>query len=313
MKKVSVISPCYNGATYLPHFLESLAAQTYTDVEFIFINDGSTDNSEQIFTNYKPLLEQKGWSVIYITQENAGQAAALNKGLSIFSSDYLLWPDSDDILLPEHIEKKVSFMDAHPEYALAFCRLDEVSENDINTPLREIARIPEKEDNLFDDLIHNRNILWPPIGAIVRSSALLNVLPERKIYEGKGGQNFQMLLPLASKYQAGYIDEVLGKYVVRETSHSRIQNDFIRRQNDLLAIWAHTILNLPTLNDTDKLHHLFEAYEYYAQIKQSHTAKPDSRSHTIWIFGLLPLLTIKKRKNTTIIKLLNFIPFIKIR
>ena len=66
-----------------------------------------------------------------------------------------------------------------------------------------------------------------------------------------------MLLPLASKYQAGYIKEVLGKYVVRETSHSRVQNDFIRRQNDLLDIWTHTILKLSTLNDSDKLRNLF--------------------------------------------------------
>ncbi len=122
MKKVSIISPCYNGASYLPHFLQSLSEQTYTNIEFIFVNDGSTDNSEQLFLDYKPRLEQKGWSVIYIKQENAGQAAALNKGLEIFSGDYLLWPDSDDILLPQHIEQKVSFMEAHPEYALAFCR-----------------------------------------------------------------------------------------------------------------------------------------------------------------------------------------------
>ncbi len=313
MKKASIISPCYNGANYLPHFLQSLIKQTYKNVEFIFVNDGSTDNSEQLFLDYKPRLEQKGWSVIYIKQENAGQAAALNKGLEIFSGDYLLWPDSDDILLPEHIEQKVLFMEAHPEYALAFCRLEEVAENNLDKPLRIIERIPENEDNLFSDLIHNRNILWPPIGAIIRSSAFLDVLPERKIYEGKGGQNFQMLLPLASKYQAGYINEVLGKYVVRETSHSRIQNDFIRRQNDLLDIWAHTILKLSTLNDADKLRSLFEAYDYYTQIKLSFTAKPTSCSKTVWIFGFIPLFTIKKRKNTTTIKLLKFIPFIKIR
>ena len=312
MKKVSIISPCYNGASYLPHFLQSLSEQTYTNIEFIFVNDGSTDNSEQLFLDYKPRLEQKGWSVIYIKQENAGQAAALNKGLEIFSVDYLLWPDSDDILLPQHIEQKVSFMEAHPEYALAFCQLEEVAENDLDKPLRIIERIPEKEDNLFSDLIHNRNILWPPIGAIIRSSAFLDVLPQRKIYEGKGGQNFQILLPLASKYQAGYIKEVLGKYVVRETSHSRVQNDFIRRQNDLLDIWTHTILKLSTLNDSDKLRNLFDAYDYYEQIKRAATAKPASTTQTIWIFGCIPLFTIKKRKNTTKIKLLKFIPFIKI-
>ncbi len=247
MKKVSIISPCYNGASYLPHFLQSLSEQTYTNIEFIFVNDGSTDNSEQLFLDYKPRLEQKGWSVIYIKQENAGQAAALNKGLEIFSGDYLLWPDSDDILLPQHIEQKVSFMEAHPEYALAFCQLEEVAENDLDKPLRIIERIPEKEDNLFSDLIHNRNILWPPIGAIIRSSAFLDVLPQRKIYEGKGGQNFQILLPLASKYQAGYIKEVLGKYVVRETSHSRVQMTLYAAKMTCLISGHTPFLNCPHL------------------------------------------------------------------
>ena len=47
--KVSLISPCYNGSSYIKWFLDSLVNQTYKNVEFIFINDGSTDNTEEIF------------------------------------------------------------------------------------------------------------------------------------------------------------------------------------------------------------------------------------------------------------------------
>lgn len=49
MKKVSIISPCYNGAGYLARFLDSLMQQDYADVEFIFVNDGSTDDTENVF------------------------------------------------------------------------------------------------------------------------------------------------------------------------------------------------------------------------------------------------------------------------
>jgi len=313
MKKVSLISPCYNGENYLPGFLHSLTLQTYNNVEFIFINDGSTDNSEQIFLSYQPQLEQKGWSVIYIKQENAGQAAALNQGLKIFTGDYLIWPDSDDILAPEHIDKKVAFMEAHPEFGLAFCQLEEVSEQNTDAVLKIIERSPENKDDLFNDLINNRNILWPPVGSIARSSALLDVIPDRKIYEGKGGQNFQILLPLASKYKAGYIKETLGKYVIRQTSHSRSQTDFIRRQDDLLDIWSHTILKLRSINENDKLHSLFQAYKYYDQIKASYLMKPKPNTKTIWLFGFLPVFTIKRGAKSLKIKLFNLLPFIKIR
>ena len=56
----SVISPCYNGEKYLKHFLESLLEQTYSNVEFIIVNDGSNDNSEKIILSYKDKIEKKG-------------------------------------------------------------------------------------------------------------------------------------------------------------------------------------------------------------------------------------------------------------
>ncbi len=311
MKKVSIISPCYNGEKYLSYFLESLTKQNYSNVEFIFVNDGSTDKTKDIFLNFKPNLEKKGWSVIYIEQKNAGQAAALNKGLEIFTGDYLLWPDSDDILFPNHLEKKVSFMEEHPQLGLAFCQLEEVSEKNIDIALKIIERIPATNDDLFNDLLNNHNILWPPISSIVRSSALLDVLSNRKIYEGKGGQNFQILLPLSSKYKAGYIKEPLGKYVIREASHSRSQKDFIKRQNDLLDIWSHTILTLKTIDDSCKIQKLFNAYEYYNRIKTS-ASLCVSTQKKVWLLGI-PICTINKKQNTTKMKLFNIIPFIKIK
>lgn len=56
---VSVISPCYNGEKYLKHFLESLLEQTYSNVEFIIVNDGSNDNSEKIILSYKDKIEKR--------------------------------------------------------------------------------------------------------------------------------------------------------------------------------------------------------------------------------------------------------------
>lgn len=104
--KVSILSPCYNGEVHLEYFLKSLSEQTYKNVEFILIDDGSTDNSRQIYENHKQSLINKGWTTQYIYQKNQGQAAAINNGLKLITGKYLIFPDSDDILYSNHIEEK---------------------------------------------------------------------------------------------------------------------------------------------------------------------------------------------------------------
>ena len=113
---VSIITPCYNGESFLERYYESVLAQTYSELELTFVNDGSTDGTEKIALSYESRFRQKGIRYIYIKQENRGQASALNRGLKLFHGEYLTWPDSDDIIMPEFIEKKVSFLQTHPKY-----------------------------------------------------------------------------------------------------------------------------------------------------------------------------------------------------
>lgn len=86
---VSIITPCYNGEKYLAKFLDSILAQTYNNLEFIFINDGSVDNTEAIFDSYKNKFEKRQIKYRYIKQVNQGQAAAVNAGLKIASGKYI--------------------------------------------------------------------------------------------------------------------------------------------------------------------------------------------------------------------------------
>ena len=67
---VSIITPCYNGEKYVEKYLNSILNQTYTKIEVIFINDGSTDNTERIVKNFIKRFEKKGIKLIYIYQEN---------------------------------------------------------------------------------------------------------------------------------------------------------------------------------------------------------------------------------------------------
>lgn len=241
--KVSLISPCYNGENYLTRFLDSLLVQTYTNVEFIFVDDGSTDKTSDIFESYRKQLEDKGWSVIYIWQENQGAAGALNTGLKKFTGDYLIWPDSDDILYPDHIRCKVDFMECNKNIGIGYCSFDYVYEDDIDNIF--YTKKPLENVNMFNELIDcNPRVVWT-LGTIIRTTAFLAVNPQRDIPVCRGGQNCQIQLPVVYQYPYGVIHKSLAKYVVRSNSHSHAPYNFFRRQYELAEVWIKSIARLP--------------------------------------------------------------------
>lgn len=100
MPKVSVIVPVYNKAPYVGKCIESILKQTLSDIELILVNDGSSDNSEEVCQRY-----QADQRVQYIIQENSGPAAARQNGIDHASGEYLGFVDADDWLEPEMYEK----------------------------------------------------------------------------------------------------------------------------------------------------------------------------------------------------------------
>lgn len=96
--KLSVIVPVYNAGPYLRDCIGSLLAQSIDDYEVILINDGSTDDSQEIIDTYKQAYPQL---ISSITVHNGGQGRARNLGLEIAKGDYVGFVDSDDWVLPE--------------------------------------------------------------------------------------------------------------------------------------------------------------------------------------------------------------------
>lgn len=94
--KLSVIIPVYNAEPYLKKCLDSVLTQEYKNIEVILVNDGSEDNSENIIKEY----QSKYSNIIYIRQENHGQASARNNGLTHAKGDLISFIDSDDYILP---------------------------------------------------------------------------------------------------------------------------------------------------------------------------------------------------------------------
>jgi glycosyltransferase involved in cell wall biosynthesis len=106
LPRVTVLMPVYNGENYLRQSIESILQQTYGDFEFLIINDGSTDGSEEIIRSYNdPRIR------LINNEANCKLVATLNRGLTLARGYYLARMDCDDISLPTRLEKQVNFMD----------------------------------------------------------------------------------------------------------------------------------------------------------------------------------------------------------
>jgi glycosyltransferase involved in cell wall biosynthesis len=105
---VSVITPTYNQARFIKATIESVLSQNYSPLEYIIVDDGSTDTTRDI-------LESYGTRLRWITKHNAGQSSAVNDGWRMASGDILGWLNSDDMYLPNAVSTAVSFLQNHPD------------------------------------------------------------------------------------------------------------------------------------------------------------------------------------------------------
>lgn len=103
MEKVSIIVPVYNAESSIGYCLNSITSQTYTNLEIILVNDGSTDNSLQICKNYAAIDNR----IIVVDQKNGGVSHARNTGLSYATGTYVEFVDSDDCIALNMVEKLV--------------------------------------------------------------------------------------------------------------------------------------------------------------------------------------------------------------
>jgi len=118
--KVSIITPCYNQGKYLAETLDSVLAQTWSDWECIVVNDGSSDNTDEVAKQYL----RKDNRIKYINQENQGLSMARNNAIIQSDGEFLLPLDSDDIIAPTYLEKAVDAFNKSSEVKLVYCKAE---------------------------------------------------------------------------------------------------------------------------------------------------------------------------------------------
>jgi len=156
--KVSVVMPVYNGARFLQESIESILDQTFKDFEFLIVNDGSTDQSEEIIRKYAHIDDR----IHLITNpENLGIAEATNTGIAHALGEYIALMDQDDISMPERLEKQVVFLDTHPEISVVGANSIRLDENGEQYYRQDVLETPGliRWGLLFRDQIQNPTAL----------------------------------------------------------------------------------------------------------------------------------------------------------
>lgn len=244
---VSIISPVYNSEKFVGRMLESILAQTYTNIEMICVDDGSSDGTDLVIRSYERLFEAKGMKLVYTKQEHSGQTQAVNTALKLVNGEYLSWVDSDDYLTADSIEKKLIVLQGNLKFGI-------VTSNFFVTDEKLI--VIERKGSTFGALNFQEHQFYLALAGmsiiesnchLVKMSLFDNAFPNREIVPCKEGQNFQLMLPLYYKYKRAYIDEPLAYYVYRPESHyhqKRSGHELAERNNSLRLMIENVLRNL---------------------------------------------------------------------
>lgn len=250
--RVSLIVPCYNVEFYAEEFFASVNRQTYKDLEIIIVNDGANAATTSMLRAAAHQLKAEGYLVKLIEQVNMGLGGAVNSGLKHFTGEFLMWPDPDDWLLPNSIERRVELMRQYPEVGLlrTNARLYVEARQEYDGCFMPDDGVVRKSVDLFEHLLFMR-YFFGPVCHMVRSEMFLQVHPDRSIYFSPvSSQNFQLLVPFVEAFPVLEVHEPLAVYRVREDSRSRAPNKtrvkLMERFDQLLDLTEHTLPKLKT-------------------------------------------------------------------
>lgn len=231
---VTLVTPGWNGKSFVHRLLDSILLQTYRPIQYIYVDDGSTDGTLEFVAEYRQKFAEAGIDFLLIHQENAGLCEAIMKGLQYVTGFYLSCPEYDDILLPESVEKRVNYLNCHPDCAVVVADAWVVSDNNLDE--RKFL-ISHKNPNRFDRNHFYQclmsNTIFNSACYMIRMDRFDETHPNRLIYNYKYGSNQQILLPLYYHWNRGFIDEPLSLMVVRQKSLSKPElikyEDYIER------------------------------------------------------------------------------------
>jgi glycosyltransferase involved in cell wall biosynthesis len=200
--------PVYNGAKYLNEAIDSILDQTFSDFEFLIMDDCSTDQSiNQVKSYNDPRIK------LIVNKKNIGQSATLNKGLELARGKYIARMDQDDISMPERLERQSKFMKDNPEVDVVGTWLQLMGK------YNEIFELETKSEDIKMNLLTNENLAHPTV--MIRKRTLvkydLNYNPAYSV-----AQDYDLWVRMFDFCSFANIPEALIKYRMHDNQNSKI-------------------------------------------------------------------------------------------
>lgn len=218
---VTMITYCYNGERFVSKYFDAILAQTYSNIELFFYDNGSTDATGVVAQKYRRHLEEKGiqFNLLRYKQNQTG-CRLKQQAFHMMHGDYFFGCDSDDIIDPTYIEEMVGYLKGHPDKGIVYCQLRKVREetDEMLGILKMQPRYEEKE--AFLDILKGTNINFTAISYMMSRRYFEMVNPTKSIYDSRYGENYQIQMPFLYHDLQGYIEKPLGQYTVRSDSYS---------------------------------------------------------------------------------------------
>lgn len=212
--RVSIVMPVYNGEKYLRESIESIINQTFTDWEFIIINEyGSNDTTTAILQEY---AEKDARIVLIQNEQRMGISASMNVGINQAKGEYIARMDGDDVSLPRRIEKQVFFMDENPDVGMCGVKVREFGTKEIGWLLET------DEDQLSSDMLFYSPCVHP---TVMFRKAVLDKYEFRYNESFLASEDYELFSRLSDVSKVANLDEVLFKYRIIETNTTFKVND----------------------------------------------------------------------------------------
>lgn len=261
MPKVSVLMPVYKtNEVHLREAIESILSQTFTDFEFLILDDCPEDDREAIVKSYDDKR------IKYLKNEqNLGISSSRNKLIDMAKGEYLAVFDHDDISLPTRFAKQVQYLDEHKEVGVVSCN--------IKTMIRcKVCKNPEQDKAIKLALMRVCALTHP--ASMIRKKVLFdnNIRYEEEFSPSEDYALWCRLIPVTKFHN---LDEILFHYRDHAENTSHLQSEKMRQAT--LSIWTFVANENPSLYN-----------EFLLKAK---------RTTRIRAFGFIPFLKIIKQEN----------------
>jgi glycosyltransferase involved in cell wall biosynthesis len=244
---ISVLMAVYNGEMYLREAIDSILQQSYTNFEFIIVNDGSTDSTAAILRSYTdPRIR------ILHAEKNCGLIDSLNKGVAAAKGDYIARIDADDIAMPDRFARQVAYLQANPAIVLLGTGATIFGDN-----LVEKNMYYQHSNACISMYLLFRNVFIH--SSIMVKTEVLQEFPFEKEYYL--AEDYMVWVKIAQKYKTACIKDALVRYREHETNITKVKYD--RHRETVYKIYAEQLQRIGIQATTEQLllHNKLGAYQ----------------------------------------------------